>query len=108
MVLYGEKRCWPAQTPCLLAFPLKPPRTLHLPCLQPWQDSLEVLGSLGLVSPRGAGLGVRVAPREAHVAGLMGTSGSCLAGTQHSRSGNKNNKAEALPVIDSGAHYVLI
>lgn len=39
---------------------------------------------------------------------LMGYSGSGLAGTQRSRSGNGSNKAEALPAIDSGAHYVLI
>lgn len=72
----------------------------------------EVFGSLGLVSPGGAGPRIQVAPREPWfnglAVGLMGSWGSCLAGTWHSRSGNKNNKAEVLPAIDSEAHYVLI
>lgn len=37
---FSMERNTAGQTLCSLAFPLKPPGTLHLPCLQSWQGSL--------------------------------------------------------------------
>lgn len=67
----------PAQIPCSLAFPLKPPRT---PCLQcSWQGTIgpcsgsrNSAGVPGGAEPQGAAAGVRRAPGELHVASVMG------------------------------------